>query len=106
MADAASAVLPQKEAPALRGVSSITEAAEEEEFVDVPCERCTRAAAVRLGSGDIVVTCAACKARFWVDTDELARKRELTLASVGRIGGEQLVHRSHRRDAPFSSRIT
>ena len=78
MADAASAVLPQKEVPALRGVSSITEAADEEEFVDVPCERCKRPSAVLLGSGDIVVTCAKCKARFWVDTDELARKRELT----------------------------
>jgi hypothetical protein len=40
----------------------------------VKCERCGEPALVRVGAGDIIVTCPACEARFWVDTDELAGK--------------------------------
>lgn len=93
MADAASAVLPQNDAPALRSVSAGSSVVDDEEQVaearpaqrrvsvaervEVECERCGRPAAVQLGSGDIIVTCAKCKARFWVDTDELAQRREV-----------------------------
>jgi hypothetical protein len=90
MADAASAVLPQnqKEEPALRSAPTSSRSLDDEEadvrqaqsrvsvaeLVQVECERCGRPASVQLASGDIIVTCAKCKARFWVDTDELARK--------------------------------
>jgi hypothetical protein len=87
MADAASAVLPQKEDPALRSAPTDSSQVDDEEaavrpaqhrvsvaeLVQVDCERCGRPAAVQLRSGDVIVTCAKCKARFWVDTDELAQ---------------------------------
>jgi hypothetical protein len=94
MADATNELLLKKEEPALRSVppgSSVddeeaeAEAAvvrplqrrtSEAEQVQVDCERCGRPSAVQLRSGDIIVTCAKCKARFWVDTDDLARRRD------------------------------
>jgi hypothetical protein len=89
MADAASAVLPRKEEPVLRSISGKSSPLEGEEIGvraasqrvsvaelgEVDCERCGRASPVQLGGGDVVVTCAKCKARFWVDTDELARRQ-------------------------------
>jgi len=91
MADAANSLLPQKEEPALRSAPPISSLVDQEEaevrpvqrrisaaeLVQVDCERCGRPAAVQLASGDIIVTCAKCKARFWVDTDDLARRRSL-----------------------------
>ena len=87
MADAANAVLPQKQEPALRGGPASLQPLDEEaiearlvqrissaDLVEVPCERCGKSAPVQLSSGDIIVTCAKCKARFWVDTDELAQR--------------------------------
>ena len=44
-------------------------------LVEVECERCGRSASVQPGSGDVIVTCAKCKARFWVDTDELLQRQ-------------------------------
>jgi hypothetical protein len=92
MADAANALLVEtvdtfeKEEPALRGVDTLDEEAADVRpvqnrgsvaaLVQVECERCGRPAAVQLSSGDIIVTCAKCKARFWVDTDELAQRQE------------------------------
>ena len=86
LADATNELLLQKEEPALRsapesssdddeaaGVRQAQERASVAELVQVECERCGRPAAVQLASGDVIVTCAKCKARFWVDTDELAR---------------------------------
>lgn len=85
MADATNGLLLKKEEPALRSAPASSSADDEEvsvrqaqhrastaELVQVECERCGRPAAVQLGSGDVIVTCAKCKARFWVDTDELA----------------------------------
>jgi hypothetical protein len=92
LADATNTVLLQKEAPALRSVPESSSADDEAaaanvrsaqhrvsvaELVQVDCERCRRPAAVQLGSGDVIVTCAKCTARFWVDTDELAQRRNL-----------------------------
>lgn len=93
LADATNELLLQKEEPALRSApesssddSDDSEAVEARpaqrrasaaELVQVECERCGRPAAVQLGSGDIIVTCAKCKARFWVDTDELAQRRSI-----------------------------
>ena len=90
MADAANAMMPPKEEPALRSAPASSRSVDDEAaearsaqhpvsiaaLVEVECERCGRSAAVQLGSGDIIVTCAKCKARFWVDTDKLARGRE------------------------------
>jgi hypothetical protein len=39
----------------------------------VECEKCGERMIVELGQGDLVVKCKLCQARFWVDTDELAR---------------------------------
>jgi hypothetical protein len=39
----------------------------------VECEKCGESAIVELGQGDLVIKCRLCQARFWVDTDELAR---------------------------------
>jgi len=39
----------------------------------VDCETCGEETAVELGQGDLVVKCKHCQARFWVDTDALAR---------------------------------
>jgi len=88
MADAASAVLPRKDEPALRSISGSSSPLEDEEIgvrpaqhrvsiaepVEVDCERCGRPAAVQPRSGDVIVTCAKCKARFWVDTDSLSAR--------------------------------
>jgi hypothetical protein len=63
----------QKEAEAPRRIARPEEEASER--VRVACERCGEPALVRLGAGDVVVTCPGCEARFWVDTDELAKKR-------------------------------
>lgn len=92
LADATNELLLQnKEETALRSVpgGSSAEGREEasvraaqhhdsvDELATVECERCGRPASVQLGSGDVIVTCAKCKARFWVDTDELAQRRGL-----------------------------
>ena len=91
LADATNELLLQKEEPALRSAPASSSADDEEasvrqaehrastaELVQVECEGCGRPASVQLGSGDVIVTCAKCKARFWVDTDELAQRRNLT----------------------------
>ncbi len=39
----------------------------------IECIKCGDSSSVELGQGDLVVKCKVCEARFWVDTNELAR---------------------------------